>query len=68
MCSDLADFEQAIYVSSINLGDSVTIITDPGELIARVNPPRVAVEEEVIPVAEAAPAQPAPEESSEAEN
>ena len=61
--SDLADFEQAIYVSSINLGDSVTIITDPGELIARVNPPRVAVEEEVIPAPASAVASAEAEES-----
>ena len=51
--SGLTDFEQAIYVSSINLGDAVTVLTDPGELIARVNPPRV-VEEVAAPVAEAA--------------
>ena len=73
--SELADFEQAIYVSGINLGVSVTIITDPGELIARVNPPRVAVEEEVLPVSaagagaeEGTPEQPAPEGSSSEEN
>ena len=51
--SGLEDFEQGIYVSSINLGDSVTIITDPEEMITRVNAPRVVVEEEVL-VAEAA--------------
>lgn len=50
--SGLTDFEQAIYVSSINLGGSVTILTDPSELIARVNPPRVA-EEVAAPTAEA---------------
>ncbi|MFH1141337.1 MAG: 50S ribosomal protein L25 [Chloroflexota bacterium] len=49
--SGLTDFEQAIYVSSIKLGDAVTILTDPGELIARVNPPRV-VEEVAAPTAE----------------
>ncbi|MDO8750964.1 MAG: 50S ribosomal protein L25 [Dehalococcoidia bacterium] len=43
--SGLIDFEQAIYVSSIKLGDAVTVLTDPSELIARVNPPRVVVEE-----------------------
>ncbi len=42
--SGLTDFEQAIYVSSLNLGDAVTILTAPGELIARVNAPRVAAE------------------------
>ncbi|MFC1935357.1 50S ribosomal protein L25 [Chloroflexota bacterium] len=66
--SGLTDFEQTIYVSSINLGDSVTIITDPSELIARVNPPRVVVAEEAAAVpdvaearAEEAEEKPAPE-------
>jgi len=40
--SELQTFEDAIYVSSIKLGDAVTILTAPGELIARVNQPRVA--------------------------
>ena len=50
--SGLVEFDQAIYVSSITLGDSITLITDPNELIARVNPPRVAVAEEAAAVAE----------------
>ena len=50
--SGLETFEQAIYVSSIKLGDAVTILTDPSELIARVNPPRVVVEEVAAPTAE----------------
>ena len=66
--SGLEDFEQGIYVSSINLGDSVTIITDPEELIAKVNAPRVVVEEgvPVAAVVEGAEAEPAPEGSQEA--
>ncbi len=53
--SGLTDFEQAIYVSSIKLSDAVTLLTDPEEMIARVNPPRVVVEEEVAaPTAEGA--------------
>lgn len=62
--SGLVDFEQSIYVSDVHLGDSVTVITDPRELIARVNPPRVVAAEEAAE-AEAAEAAklPEPEES-----
>lgn len=42
--SGLETFEQGIYVSSLDLGRSVTILTAPEELIVRVNPPRVEVE------------------------
>ena len=52
--SDLDDFEKAIYVHDLKVDDSVTFITTPDELVARVNPPRVVVEEEVAAVAEAA--------------
>jgi large subunit ribosomal protein L25 len=45
--SELDDFEKTIYASAIRLSDSITIITDPGEMVARVNPPRVAVAEEI---------------------
>ena len=53
--SGLDDFEKALHVSDIHLGEKVTILTDPEEVIARVNAPRV-VEEEVpaVPVAEKA--------------
>lgn len=51
--SGLEDFQKAIYISSINLGDSVTILNEPNELIVRVSPPRVVVEEEAPTVAEA---------------
>ncbi len=51
--SGLVDFEQAIYVSNVALGDSVTVITDPSEMIARVSPPRVVVADEVAEAAEA---------------
>ncbi|MBI4198858.1 MAG: 50S ribosomal protein L25 [Chloroflexi bacterium] len=61
--SGLDDYEKAIHVSSLNLGERVTIVTEPGELIARVNPPRVVAE--AVP-AEAAPAteEGAPEEAA----
>ncbi len=65
--SGLIDFEQAIYVSSIKLGDAVTILTDPSELVARVNPPRVVVEEVAAPTAEAAEAVAEAGEEGEAE-
>jgi len=50
--SGLEDFEQTISVSSIALDPSVTIINDASEMIARVNPPRVVVEEAVAEAAE----------------
>ncbi len=49
--SGLENFEQGIYVSSLDMGRAVTILTSPEELIVRVNPPRVEVE---APVGEAA--------------
>ena len=44
--SGLDDFEKTLHASDISLGDKVTVLTDPDEVIARVNPPRVVVEEE----------------------
>ena len=44
--SDLDDFEKAIYVRDLTLDESVTVVTDPEEMIARVSPPRVEVVEE----------------------
>ena len=46
--SDLDDFEKAVYVSGIAVGSDVTVITESEEMIARVIPPRVEVEEEVV--------------------
>ena len=43
--SDLDDFEKAVYVRDLTLGSRVTVITDENEMIARVTPPRVEVEE-----------------------
>lgn len=42
--SGLENFEQGIYVSSLDMGRAVTILTAPEELVVRVNPPRVEVE------------------------
>ena len=43
--SGMDDFEKAIYVSDVTVGANVTIITELGEMVARVIPPRVEVEE-----------------------
>ena len=48
--SDLDDFEKAVYVRDLTLGSRVTVITDENEMIARVTPPRVEVEEVPIGV------------------
>ncbi|MBI4200668.1 MAG: 50S ribosomal protein L25 [Chloroflexi bacterium] len=56
--SGLQEVDQAIHVSSINFGPSVTILTNPDELIVRVNPLRAVVEEEAAaPAAEIAEAE-----------
>ena len=47
--SPLDDFEKAIHVSDIDLGPSVTVLTDPETVVARVQPPRA--EEKVEKVA-----------------
>jgi large subunit ribosomal protein L25 len=53
--SALADFDAILHVSDLSVPAEVTVLTDPDEPVARVQPPRV--EEELIPVAaEAAPA------------
>jgi large subunit ribosomal protein L25 len=49
--SGLEDFEMAVHVYDVSFADSVTIITDSSDLIARVNPPRVVVED-IVPKAE----------------
>ncbi|MCZ6614874.1 MAG: 50S ribosomal protein L25 [Chloroflexi bacterium] len=61
--AQLDDFEKALHISDISVGDKVTVLNDPDEVIARVNAPRVAVEEEAIPGAEAE----APEEGAPAQ-
>ena len=44
--SVLEDFDRSIYVSDVDLGPKVTILSSPDEMIVRVNAPRVAVETE----------------------
>jgi large subunit ribosomal protein L25 len=57
----LVDFESAVHVSDLPIPGDVTLVTDPGEIAARVLPPRV---EEVVEVAETA-AEGAPTEEGE---
>ena len=58
----LADFDAVVHVSDLSIPGDVTLVTDPGEIAARVLPPRV---EEVAAVAETA-AEGAPTEEGEA--
>jgi large subunit ribosomal protein L25 len=46
--SSLVDLEAAIHVSDLTLGEKVTILNEPDELVAKVMPPRVEVEEEPV--------------------
>jgi large subunit ribosomal protein L25 len=57
----LLDFESALHVRDLEIPGDVTLVTDPGEIAARVLPPRV---EEVVEVAETA-AEGAPTEEGE---
>ena len=45
--SDLDNFEKAVYIRDIAVGDNVTITADPNQMVARVVEPRIEVEEEV---------------------
>jgi large subunit ribosomal protein L25 len=47
----LATFDDVIHVSDLAVPDDVTLLTDPGEIVAKVLPPRIEEVEE--PVAEA---------------
>jgi len=58
----LADFDAVVHVSDLQIPGDVTLVTDGGEIAARVLPPRV---EEVVAVAETA-ADGAPTEEGEA--
>ncbi len=64
--SGLDDFEKALRGSDIDLGDRVTVLTDPNEVIARVNPPRVVVEEVAAVAAEGEEGAPVAEEGDAA--
>jgi large subunit ribosomal protein L25 len=45
----LVDFESAIHVRDLVIPEDVTLLTDPEEVVAKVLPPRIEVEE--VPVA-----------------
>ena len=44
--SQLDDFEKGVFVRDIELDPAVTLISDPDEMVARVSPPRLEVEDE----------------------
>jgi large subunit ribosomal protein L25 len=46
----LVDFDASIHVSDLAIPDDVTLLTDPDEVVAKVQAPRVEIEE--VPVAE----------------
>jgi large subunit ribosomal protein L25 len=47
----LSDFEAAIYVRDLPIPEGATLLSDPNEIVARVLPPRIEIEE-VAPAAE----------------
>jgi large subunit ribosomal protein L25 len=44
----LVDFDAALHVSDLVIPEDVTLLTDPDEIIAKVQAPRIEVEEEPI--------------------
>ena len=54
--SGLEELDQALHIRDLSIPDKLTVLDDPEELVAKIQPPR-KVEEEVIPAAaeEAAP-------------
>ena len=44
----LVDFDVALHVSDLSIPSDVTLLTDADEIIAKVQPPRVEVEEEPV--------------------
>jgi large subunit ribosomal protein L25 len=48
--SPLVDLEAAIHVSDLAVAENVTVLNDPEELVAKVMPPRVEEEPEVVAV------------------
>jgi large subunit ribosomal protein L25 len=49
----LVDFDAAIHVSDLMIPDDVTLLTDPDEVVAKVLPPRIEIEEVPVAVEEA---------------
>ena len=44
----LADFDAAIFVRDLQIPSDVTLLTDPDEIIAKVQAPRIEIEEEPV--------------------
>ena len=44
----LVDFDAAIHVRDLSIPDDVTLLTDPDEIIAKVQAPRIEIEEEPV--------------------
>ncbi len=50
--SSLTDMDATIHVRDLVIDDRVSVLNDPDELVARVVPPRIEEEPEVLPVEE----------------
>jgi large subunit ribosomal protein L25 len=59
--SVLVDLDAAVHVSDLTIPESVTLLTDPGEVVARLMPPTVEPEPEAAPAEAEAAEQPAAE-------
>ena len=46
----LVDFDTTVHVRDLTIPSDVTLLTDPDEVVARVQAPRVEIEEEPVPV------------------
>jgi large subunit ribosomal protein L25 len=44
----LIDFDAAIYVRDLDIPSDVTLLTDPDEIVAKVQAPRIEIEEEPV--------------------
>jgi large subunit ribosomal protein L25 len=44
----LVDFDAAVYVRDLSIPSDVTLLTDPDEIIAKVQAPRIEIEEEPV--------------------
>lgn len=62
----LVDFDATVHVRDLQVPSDVTLLTDPDEVVARVQAPRIEVEEEPV-VAEAAEGEAAEGETPEGE-
>lgn len=66
--SRITDFDTVLHVRDLNLGDKVTILTPPDEVVATITPSRTAVEaEELATEAEEASAEAAEEGGEQSE-